>query len=91
MKLVVSQAPRVCDTELLKQQIPQDCDDVFESQPPIKGFQNKVADSFCRNPVDRLSNIKKPLQHLPVAEYPFQIISADWFDQNGNKFLVIVD
>ena len=40
---------------------------------------------------DRPRNIKKPLQHLPVVEYPFQIISADWFNLNGNKFLVIVD
>ena len=40
---------------------------------------------------DRPSNIKPPLQHLPVFEYPFQIISADWFDLNSNKFLVIID
>ena len=39
----------------------------------------------------RPSNIKKPLQHMAVAKYPFQIISADWFDLNSNKFLGIVD
>ena len=57
----------------------------------MKGSQNKVADLFSRNPVDRPSNIKEPLQHLPVAEYLFQIISANLFDLTGNKFLVIVD
>ena len=31
------------------------------------------------------------MQHLPVATHAFQIISADWFDLNGKKFLVIVD
>ena len=40
---------------------------------------------------DRPSNIKEPLQHLPVAEYFFQVILADWFDLNSNKFLVIVN
>ena len=40
--------------------------------------------------IDRPSNIKEPLQHLPVAEYLFQIISANWFDLNGNKFFVRV-
>ena len=54
------------------------------------GMDNDIANK-CRScpkcEFDRPSNIKEPLQHLPVAEYPFQIISADWFDLNGNKFL----
>ena len=58
------------------------------------GMDNDITNK-CRScskcKFDRPSNIKEPLQHLPVAEYLFQIISADWFDINRNKFLVIVD
>ena len=58
------------------------------------GMDNDITNK-CRScpkcKFNRPSNIKESLQHLPVAEYPFQIISAGWFDLNGNKFLVIVD
>jgi hypothetical protein len=37
----------------------------------------------------RPSNSKEPLVHLPIAERPFEHVSADWFDLNGRKYLVI--
>ena len=40
---------------------------------------------------DRPSNPKEPLKHLPTPSYAFEHISADCFDLNGDKFLVIVD
>ena len=58
------------------------------------GMYNDIAKKCISCPkweYDKPSNIKESLQHLPVAEYPFQIISGDWFNLNGNKFLVIVD
>ena len=58
------------------------------------GIDNDITNkcrSYPKCEFDRPSNIKEPLQYLPVAEYPFQIISADCFDLKRNKFLVIVD
>ena len=40
---------------------------------------------------DRPSNPAQPLEHLPAPNYAFEFISADWFDLNGDKFLVLVD
>ena len=40
---------------------------------------------------DRPSNPRQPLKHLPLPRYAFQFISADWFDLNSDKFLVLVD
>ena len=58
------------------------------------GIDNDISNK-CRScpkcEFDRPSNNKEPIKHLPVPEYPFQIISADWFDLNSEKFLVIVD
>ena len=47
--------------------------------------------SCSKGGFDRPSNEEEPVQHLPVAEHAFHIISGDWFDLNGEKFLVVAD
>lgn len=40
---------------------------------------------------DRPSLPREPIKHLPIPTRAFQILSADWFDHKGNKFLIISD
>ena len=63
--------PECGNTKLLKQQILQEYDDIFESQPPTKDSQNKVADSFSRNPVDNPDETDQ--QHADSQAFFLQI------------------
>ena len=60
-------------------------------RPGIDNDITNTCKSCSKCEFDRPGNVKEPMQHLPVATHAFQIISADWFDLNGEKFLVIVD
>ena len=40
---------------------------------------------------DRPSNPREPIKHLPIPSRAYEILSADWFDCRGRKFLVITD
>ena len=59
--------------------------------PGIDNDITNTCKSCSKCEFDRPSNVKEPMQHLPLATHAFQIISADWFDVSGEKFLVIVD
>ena len=59
--------------------------------PRIDNDITNTCKSYSKCEFDRLSNVKEPIQHLSVATLAFQIISANWFDLNGEKFFVIVD
>ena len=56
--------------------------------PGIDNDITNICKSCSKYKFDLPSNVKEPIQHLPVATHAFQIISADWFDFNGEKFLV---
>ena len=43
----------------------------------------------CQN--DRPSNPKEPMKHLPIPTRAFEIVSCDWFDINGLKFICYTD
>ena len=59
--------------------------------PGIDNDITNICKSCSKCEFDRPSNVKEPMQHLPVATFAFQITSGDWFDLNSEKFLVIVD
>ena len=59
--------------------------------PGIDNGITNTCKSCSKCEFDRPSSVKKPMQHLSVVTHAFQIISADWFDLNGEKFLVFVD
>ena len=56
---------------------------------------NNDIENSCRSCQEREkdlpSNPAQPLKHLPAPNYPFEFIAVDWFDLNGDKFLVLVD
>ena len=37
------------------------------------------------------ANIREPIQEKPILEYPFQIVSSDFFTFKGNDYLLFVD
>ena len=59
----------------------------------LPGNDNDISstcESCSKCEFDRPSNVKEPMQHLPVATQAFHIIPGDQFDLNGEKFLVTV-
>ena len=59
-------------------------------RPGIGNDITNTCKSCSKREFDRPSNVKEPMQPLPVATHAFQIIS-DWFDLNDEKLLVLVD
>ena len=57
--------------------------------PGIDNDITNTCKSCLKCEFDRTSNVKEPMQHLPVATHAFQIISADWIDLTVKNFWLL--